>query len=87
MFPVVFSGLIGVWFARFGFVRNRNRPHGSNALFITYLIATTVISHHAFQHFPPYVAIINAVCTPNSIILELLVQNCVKKLTLHAAAS
>jgi hypothetical protein len=41
--PVVFSGLIGVWFARFGFVRNLNRLHGSNALFITYLVATTVL--------------------------------------------
>ncbi len=78
MFPVVFSGLIGVWFARFGFVRNRNRLHGSNGLFVTYLVTTTVPSHHAFQHFPTYVAIINAVCTPDSIILESLVWNCVK---------
>jgi hypothetical protein len=62
MFPVVFSGLIGVWFARFGFVRILNRPHGSNAVFITYLVTTTVLSHHPFHHFPRYVAIINAVC-------------------------
>ena len=59
MFPVVFSGLIGVWFARFGFVRNRNRLHGSNGLFITYLVATTVlvailsITFHGMLHLSP----------------------------------
>jgi hypothetical protein len=73
MCPVVFSGLIGVWFARFGFVRIVNWLHGSNGLFVTYLVTTTVPSHHPFHHFPRYVAIINAVCAPKSIVLELLV--------------
>ena len=61
MFPVVFSGLIGVWFARFGFVRNRNRLHGSNGLFITYLVATTVLvailsnTFHGMLHLSPLI--------------------------------